>query len=117
MTSSSSSSSLVAAVSSSSSSSSLLLSTSCSLYIQLLKKSSLLLKRLSDETLQSFSHIKSKLLPIMANVILKCTENINEMNASMKNMQYLNELIQCVALLLTKWTNESNYFYTYREEG
>jgi len=102
-------------------SSSLLLlssSSSCSLYIQLLKKSSLLLKRLSDETLISFNPIKSKLLPIMANIILICTENINEMNISISNVQYLNELLQCVSLLLSKWTKEPiNYFHTYREEG
>jgi len=92
-------------------------SSSYSLYLLLLKKSSLLLKRLSDEKLQSFDEIKSKLLPILANIILICTENINEMDISNNNIQYLNELIQCIILILTKWTTkENNYFHTYREE-
>ena len=77
-------------------------SSSYSLYLLLLKKSSLLLKRLSDEKLQSFDEIKSKLLPILANIILICTENINEMDISNNNIQYLNELIQCIILILTR---------------
>lgn len=86
--------------------------------ITLLRKSAQLLKHFrQDKESSPFIDIQSKLLPILASIIMLCSENINENDTNI----CFNELIYSVELLTSKWIDAidsvPNYFHSYKEEG
>ena len=91
--------------------------------LSLLRQAASLLKHFRQDNISSpFIDLQSKLLPLLASIIILCSENINETYTnSNSNSKNFHELSYSIELLTSKWIEAKehvpNYFHSYKEEG